>query len=279
MKSLGYLVVKKNYADNASDKINKDALFKQLELPDKTGVVYLLNNGISAYELDIPDEEYLYAEINEYNEVSFSGEWTDMPDDDFCSVRGALTFIISEIEKESHYSYLKGLYSGLWLKNNFETVESFMGNGMEYVKDFAENYDEENPESDQAKAYWQLLEKLSAESGDDLYTVTQSLIISYAFYQLGISIESDDEKRTLICSLDGMIPLKKYFEYKDVLEDEMSELEEGDGGSFNFAYSLWTGTTNKELFEKLDLDNGNYLSYPALVAGDFQAEPETGEWS
>lgn len=278
MKAVGYLAVKKNFADNASDKINKDALFKKLQLPDSKGVLLLLNYGIATYELGIPQEEYLYAEINEYNEVNFSGEWTDMPDDDFCSVRGALTFIISEINNESHYSYLKELYSGVLIKNDFEIIESFMVNGFEYVQDFIENYDEQNPESEQANTYWKLLEKLSEETGEDLHTVTQSLILTYAFYQLGISIESDDEKRTLICCLDGMLPLKKYFEYKDILEDEMSELEEGDGDSFDFAYSLWKGTSNRELFEKLELDSGDYLSYPTLVAGDFQAEPETGEW-
>jgi len=278
MKAVGYLAVKKNFADNASDKINKDALFKKLQLPDSKGVLLLLNYGIATYELGIPQEEYLYAEINEYNEVNFSGEWTDMPDDDFCSVRGALTFIISEINNESHYSYLKELYSGVLIKNDFEIIESFMANGFEYVQDFIENYDEQNPESEQANTYWKLLEKLSEETGEDLHTVTQSLILSYSFYQLGISIESDDEKRTLICCLDGMLPLKKYFEYKDILEDEMSELEEGDGDSFDFAYSLWKGTSNRELFEKLELDSGDYLSYPTLVAGDFQAEPETGEW-
>lgn len=278
MKTLGYLAVKKNFADNVSDKIDKEALFKQLQLPDNKGVLFLLNDGIAAYELGIPQEEYLYTEINEYNEVSFSGEWTDMPDDDFCSVRGALTFLISEIKNETHYSYLKNLYSGVLIKNDFETIESFMANGLDYVQDFAENFDEQNPESEQAYNYWVLLEKLSEETGDDLYTVTQSLILSYAFYQLGISIESDDEKRTLICCLDGMLPLKKYLEYKDILEDEMSELEEGDGDAFNFAYSLWTGTSNRELFEKLELDSGDYLSYPTLVAGDFQADPETGEW-
>jgi len=199
MKAVGYLAVKKNFADNASDKINKDALFKKLQLPDSKGVLLLLNYGIATYELGIPQEEYLYAEINEYNEVNFSGEWTDMPDDDFCSVRGALTFIISEINNESHYSYLKELYSGELIKNDFEIIESFMANGFEYVQDFIENYDEQNPESEQANTYWKLLEKLSEETGEDLHTVTQSLILSYSFYQLGISIESDDEKRTLIC--------------------------------------------------------------------------------
>jgi len=251
-------------------------VFKTILLPDDLGKVYLLNSGIPAYELPISEENFLYVDVNDDNEVGFSGKWTDGLASELCAIHGSMTFIISEIEDEDHFYQLKDLYSGLWVNNNLETVESFMSRGIDYVNNFVESYDEENPESDEARTYWALLEKLSDESGSDFDSVIQFLIISYAFQQLGIKVDSDDDNYTLICSLNGMVPLQKFLAYKDILEDEMSELEEGD--SYQFAYSIWTKSGNTELFENLDLNDGNYLSFPTLKVGDFSGEPESGEW-
>jgi len=276
MGRLAFLIVKKRNLDTVDSKIDKDLVFQTLELPDDLGRVYLLNSGISAYELDLSDEDYLYVELDDEDKIGFSGAWTDGLAGDLCSIYGSMTFIISEIDDEDHFFMLRDLYGGLWVNSNLETVESFMAHGVEYVDNFVESYDEENPESNEAKEYWELIQELSNESGDDFYTVIQTLVISYAFYQLGISVEADNNNHTLICSLDGMVSLQKFLAYKDVLEDEMSELEEGD--SYQFAYSLWTKSGNTELFESLGLDNGDYLSYPTLKVGNFSGELETGYW-
>ena len=276
MGRLSFLIVKKRNLDTVDSKIDKDLVFQTLELPDDLGRVYLLNSGISAYELDLSDEDYLYVELDDEDKIGFSGAWTDGLAGDLCSIYGSMTFIISEIDDEDHFFMLRDLYGGLWVNSNLETVESFMAHGVEYVDNFVESYDEENPESNEAKEYWELIQELSNESGDDFYTVIQTLVISYAFYQLGISVEADNNNHTLICSLDGMVSLQKFLAYKDVLEDEMSELEEGD--SYQFAYSLWTKSGNTELFESLGLDNGDYLSYPTLKVGNFSGELETGYW-
>lgn len=276
MGRLAFLIVKKRNLDTVDSKIDKDLVFQTLELPDDLGRVYLLNSGISAYELDLSDEDYLYVELDDEDKIGFSGAWTDGLAGDLCSIYGSMTFIISEIDDEDHFFMLRDLYGGLWVNSNLETVESFMAHGVEYVDNFVESYDEENPESNEAKEYWELIQELSNESGDDFYTVIQTLVISYAFYQLGISVEADNNNHTLICSLDGMVSLQKFLAYKDVLEDEMSELEQGD--SYQFAYSLWTKSGNTELFESLGLDNGDYLSYPTLKVGNFSGELETGYW-
>lgn len=276
MGTVAFLLVKESIAEIIDSQVEKEKVFQNLDIPDVEGRVVLLNKGIDVSVFEISDEDFLYVELNSSNEVSFSGEWINGLSNDFCSIYGSMTFVISEMEDEDHYYQLKDIYGALWVKSNLTIVEAFMARGLDWVNNFIYEYEEETPENDEIRSYWELFQELSEESGEDYETIIQTLGISYAFHQMGISVEEDSDKRTLICSLNGMLSLKKFLLYKEVLEDEMSELEGGD--SFQFAYSIWTGSYNTDLFENLGIDNGNYLSFPTLKVGNFSAELETGSW-
>jgi hypothetical protein len=276
MNSLAFLLTKKSISESNTSQIETDNLFKKLDLPDNDGHVYLYNKGIDVNDISFKEDEYLYVELDDSNVVTFSGSWLEGLKSEFCSINGSMTFILSEMQDEDHFYYLKDLYDGLLVKNNQEVVESFFSYGIDFVKDFIDNHDEENPENDEIDGFWNLLKKLEAESGDDYETIIQTLVISYTFHKLGVNVEADEDNMTLKCSLDGLVSIQTFLRCKEVLEDEMSELEEGD--SYQFAYSIWTGSSNLDLFEELGLDNGEYISYPALKVGDYSAEPETGSW-
>jgi len=276
MKTLALLLTKKSIPEASVASLQNDHLFKQLELPDKLGFAYLYNEGIDLDAYLFEESDYLYMELNDTNEINFSGNWLEGLDSEYCSINGSMTFIISELEDQDHYYDLKDLYGGLWYKHNQEVVDLFMSYGSEFVRNFLENTDEDNPENIQIDSIWKLIRELADESGEDYDTVIQTLVISHTFNQLGIRINADEEKLSLVCSLDGMLPVKTFLLCKDILDDEMSELQEGD--TFQFAYSLWTGSHNLGLFEDLGLDNGDYISYPTLKTGEYKADPESGTW-
>lgn len=208
MGTVAFLLVKESIAEIIDSQVKKEKIFQNLDIPDVEGRVVLLNKGIDISVFEISDEDFLYVELNESNEVSFSGDWINGLSNDFCSIYGSMTFVISEMEDEDHYYQLKDIYGALWVKSNLTIVEAFMARGLDWVNNFIYEYEEETPENDEIKSYWELFQELSEESGEDYETIIQTLGISYAFHQMGISVEEDSDKRTLICSLNGMLSLK-----------------------------------------------------------------------
>jgi hypothetical protein len=278
MHSLAFLLLKNEYVDAfLSKNKRKNNIFEKIDIPTSEGTAILLNEGVDmpAFELNVCD--YIYVEIDYTNTVSIDGKWLDGLSGDFCSVTGSLSFVIANVEDEAHYLMLKNLYSGKWFDLNSPEINKFMSNGIEYVSSFVNEFEEDKIyDNEDVNKYWALIKKLSDELDADYYIVIDYLTVSYAMKKLGIGIEENDLDRTLICSLDGVVDLKTFLTYNEILYEEMDELEGGD--TYEFAYSLWTRSHNIELYDILDINDGNYISYPTLRVSEYMAEPETGKW-
>ncbi|MDR9408061.1 MAG: hypothetical protein RI573_04380 [Balneolaceae bacterium] len=253
------------------NNISEENVFKTID-HNQNYIVNLINGHLDVSNLDIPITDYYYLSLSP--KLYIEGECTEAIEQLPVLVKGANTFIIHNLE-EDDFDRLQEFYQ-LGHINNYPELEKLLSSRPpSFLDDFIEEYDEYEGDDEDIDAIWEIFDEIVNHTGEDYYDVTNDVKYQLMFKKLGLYLEERKDIKTLICIMDE-IELNQYIKYRSILIDEMSELKEGN---FDFSYSLWEEDYNVDLFETLDIDNGDYLSFPTLYYDEFMNEPETGHWS
>jgi hypothetical protein len=263
---------------------------------------YLFNGPVDQIPKEIDPRLFLHLSVDEHNCVGIIGQWADAAAKHFdVQIIGSMSFIIDGIEDEDLFLRLNEVCNGTLYQKNKEIIESIaatsgmtVGALLEATESIANGDDEMIDQDDDlvdedddilktkspALNCFERLEAILPNHSqyEDLDYFISNLRRSYLFSILGASTEEhtiEDEIQGIICSLNSTCSISLYLASLEFIKDEIFDL----GEDFRVASSLWTeGTSNEDLYEEYDINNGEYVSYPTIHIKKYQAEPETIGW-
>jgi hypothetical protein len=261
---------KDRFENSSVFKDELDNLYKKYDY--QSGSIYLFNDIIELHNVELPENEYLYLTISDILDIS--GTLVNPLDDLGVKVIGSISFVLNGL-KESQFKSLKSFYDLDILIKYPEIISMFNRKGIIFFQEFIEKYDGYTGNDSDIIRLWSILDELVERGDNDYDSVISEMTYQLVFNELGLTTETEEESGTIICLLDGMMKVSTYIEYYDYLMDELKELEIGD---FQLGYSYWGGHHNLNLYEELELENGDYISYPSLYYKEYICDPETGSW-
>lgn len=268
------LILTKSYSDDFENssvfKNNSDRLFKKFEY--ETESVYLFNDVIELYNLELPESEFLYFTLTE--KLDISGTLVKPLENLRVRVFGSITFVLNGL-KESVYNNLNPFYNLEILSEYPELITMFNNRGITFFQEFIELYDGYTGTDSEIIRLWSIIDEVVKKRDEDYDSVLSEITYQLVFNELGLTTETEEETGRIICLLDGRLKVSTYITYYQFLVDELFELKSGD---FQFGYSYWGEDHNQSLYEELGIDNGDYRSYPTLYFEDYRCDPETGYW-
>jgi hypothetical protein len=262
----------------------KPALYKILESNTGGHKAYLFNCGYEDPCDYIPEESYLHLSVDNCDSLAINGKWYDPALQHFgAEVSGSMSLVIEEVKDKRHLDIYRYTYSGDLFKKYYqplkEMAESFEISTEDLLKATLSFYDEcKQRRSKKVRACIDLAE--GALPNEPLYPDVHALIhgirVSHIFNLFGTHVGSSEKNPSaLICSFSRRCPLSIYFKHLDFLKEEIADLN----WDLKVGYCLWDELpVNTELYEKLDINNGDYLSYPSIYVKGYGADPESGYW-
>jgi hypothetical protein len=232
---------------------------------------YLFNQEVDTDQLGLSPVDYIYLSVSP--KLYVQGELYQSIKASPISVKGANSFVLQGLDTD-HYKQLVSFYGLQYIEQHPELVGLLEHRDANFLDIFLEEFDEYEGDDQDIEPLWKIFDEIVEQTGEDYDIITLDVKYQLMYKKLGLSIEINADSKTIIGVMDDT-ELSNYIKYKEVLSEEMEELQNGE---FDFAYSNWEGDYNLELYSDLEIDNGDYISYPSLYYDADMIEPETGEW-
>lgn len=232
---------------------------------------YQFNKEVDIDQLGLSPTDYIYLSVSP--KLYVKGELYQSIKVRPISVKGANSFVIHGLDTD-HYKQLVLFYGLQYIEQYPELVGLLEHRDANFLDTFIEEFYEYEGDDQDIEKFWEIFDEIVEQTGEDYDIITLDVKYQLMYKKLGLSIETNSESNTII-GLMNDTELPDFLKYKEVLSEEMEELQ---NGSFDFAYSNWESDYNLGLYSDLDIYNGDYISYPSLYYNDDMIEPETGEW-